>query len=98
MSPFANSCCMTGCGKFELRNAISCSKRSDPTIAGRASSASGVVTFAPQLDALPFLLAVFAAVLAVRAAFLNHARTGGVGAFGGLGHREPPRPLYGRSV
>jgi len=52
-----------------------------------------VPALAAKLRRLAFLFAVFTAVFPVRAAFLNLAFTGGVGALGGGSHREPPADI-----
>jgi phosphatidylglycerophosphate synthase len=49
-----------------------------------------VPAFAAELRGLTFLFAVLTAVFPVRAAFLNLALTGRMGALGSFGHREPP--------
>src|SRR5262245_66094831 len=67
-------------------------RRPDGAISGpRRLTAGGVVTLAPQLRLLSFLLADFAAVLAPLSALGNLTTAGRVSAFLGAGHFTPPR-------
>ena len=62
----------------------------DDAVAARVTDTPGAGSPA-QLDLVPGLFAMVAAVPPVRAAFRDGAAAGGVGAFGGVGHRVPPR-------
>jgi hypothetical protein len=61
---------------------------------GLGFAALRMLAVAPQLDALTFLLAVLAAVLAVRTAFDDRARTGWMSAFVAVSHGVTSRSEY----